>query len=75
MGYAGNYEPNFIVPSLISTVAMKEGAKKDPVRIARATPQPPHATRCPAAMLLLLLLLLLLRGTRPSGAGPQRARG
>lgn len=29
MGYAGNYEPNFIVPSLISTVAKKE--RKDDV--------------------------------------------
>jgi actin-related protein 3 len=31
MGYAGNYEPNFIVPSLISTVVEKQGTKKDPV--------------------------------------------
>jgi len=29
MGYAGNYEPNFIVPSLISTVAKKKGGRKD----------------------------------------------
>lgn len=33
MGYAGNYEPNFIVPSLISTVTEKkqQGATKDDV--------------------------------------------
>jgi len=33
MGYAGNYEPNYIVPTLISTVAEnnKPGAKKDDV--------------------------------------------
>lgn len=29
MGYAGNYQPNFIVPSLISTVAEQKGRKKD----------------------------------------------
>jgi len=31
MGYAGNYEPNFIVPSLIQTATEKQGTKKDPV--------------------------------------------
>jgi len=29
MGYAGNYEPNFIVPSLISIADEKKGTKKD----------------------------------------------
>jgi actin-related protein 3 len=34
MGYAGNYEPNYIVPTLISVVAEdnKPGAKKDEVK-------------------------------------------
>jgi actin-related protein 3 len=32
MGYSGNYEPNFIVPSLIANVADKKGAKKDDVQ-------------------------------------------
>jgi len=31
MGYAGNYEPNFIVPSLILSAVDKTGARKDPV--------------------------------------------
>jgi len=31
MGYAGNYEPNFIIPSLISIGVEKQGMKKDPV--------------------------------------------
>jgi len=31
MGYAGNYEPNFIVPSLISMAVAKAGTKTDPV--------------------------------------------
>jgi len=32
MGYAGNYEPNYIVPSLIANVVEKKGAKKDDVQ-------------------------------------------
>jgi len=31
MGYAGNYEPNFIIPSLISSAMDKAGARKDAV--------------------------------------------
>ena len=29
MGYAGNYEPNYLVPSLIQTLAEKKGARSD----------------------------------------------
>lgn len=32
MGYAGNYEPNYIVPSLIANVVEKKGAKKNDVQ-------------------------------------------
>lgn len=32
MGYAGNYEPNFIIPSLISVATEKKGAKKNDVQ-------------------------------------------
>jgi actin-related protein 3 len=31
MGYSGNYEPNFIVPSMISTIEESKGGKKDDV--------------------------------------------
>jgi actin-related protein 3 len=31
MGYAGNYEPNYIVPTFISTAAPQVGAKKSEV--------------------------------------------
>jgi len=32
MGYAGNYEPNFIIPSFISTGVEKTGAARNPVQ-------------------------------------------
>jgi actin-related protein 3 len=31
MGYAGNYEPNYIIPTFISTAAAQVGAKKSEV--------------------------------------------
>jgi actin-related protein 3 len=31
MGYAGNYEPNFIIPSVIATIEESKGGKKDDV--------------------------------------------
>jgi actin-related protein 3 len=32
LGFAGNYEPNYIIPTIISNIAKKEGAKPDPVQ-------------------------------------------
>lgn len=31
MGYAGNYEPNYIIPTFISTAAPQVGAKKSEI--------------------------------------------
>jgi len=32
MGYAGNYEPNFIIPSFISNVIAQSGQRANPVQ-------------------------------------------
>jgi len=70
MGYAGNYEPSFMVPSFISNAIEKVGQKANPVQDLDFLSAPKRPRSALGTILTTLSVTVLLRtGTTWSAIG------